>query len=144
MSLKRKKTTSETSANLTIREENKKSQKPQKSQKSQKPISVFEQVYELVLAIPSGKVMTYRQISLLLDERLSAAGVGWAMRATPNDERKIPWHRIINSRGGISTNKTLNFAPNLQQRLLEAENVVFNEQGLIDLNIYQWKKDNTN
>ena len=37
--------------------------------------SVFEQVYQLVLKIPVGRVMTYRQISLLLDERLSAAGV---------------------------------------------------------------------
>lgn len=101
-------------------------------------ISVFEQVYTIVLQIPVGRVMTYRQISLLLDERLSAAGVGWAMRATPNDNRQIPWHRVINSRGGTSTDKLLNLAPNIQRHLLEAEGLVFNEQGLIELKNYQW------
>jgi methylated-DNA-protein-cysteine methyltransferase-like protein len=114
----------------------------QKRTKTNNPdFSVFEQVYKIVLQIPPGKVMTYGQISLILGERLSAAGVGWAMRATPNDERKIPWHRVINSRGGISTNKILNVAPNLQQNLLESEGLVFNEQGLIDLKTYQWKPD---
>ncbi len=101
-------------------------------------VSVFEQVYQLVLQIPVARVMTYRQISLLLDERLSAAGVGWAMRATPKDSRQIPWHRVINSRGGTSTDKLLNFAPNIQRHLLEAEGLVFNEQGFIDLKTYQW------
>lgn len=109
---------------------------------SAKSESVFEQVYKIVLQIPSGKVMTYGQISRLLDERLSAAGVGWAMKATPNDSRQIPWHRVINSRGGISTEKILNFAPSLQLHLLEAEGIVFNEQGLIDLKTYQWFPEN--
>lgn len=118
------------------------SQKRDKTDSSD--FSVFERVYKIVLQIPPGKVMTYGQISLLLDERLSAAGVGWAMRATPNDDRKIPWHRVINSRGGTSTNKVLNVAPNLQQNLLESEGLIFNEQGLIDLKIYQWKPDTLN
>ncbi|KAF0249051.1 MAG: methylated-DNA-protein-cysteine methyltransferase related protein [bacterium] len=119
MSLKRKKSTSTTTKNASSP-------------------SVFEQVYQLVLQIPVGRVMTYRQISLLLDERLSAAGVGWAMRATPSDSRQIPWHRVINSRGGTSTDKLLNFAPNIQRHLLEAEGLIFNEQGFVELKTYQW------
>jgi len=105
----------------------------------EKSSSVFEQVYKIVLQIPLGKVATYGQISRLLGERLSAAGVGWAMKATPNDNRKIPWHRVVNSRGGISTEKLLNFAPSLQQHLLESEGVVFNQQGFIDLKVFQWQ-----
>ncbi len=105
--------------------------------------SVFEEVYKIVLQIPIGKVMTYGQISRLLDERLSAAGVGWAMKATPNDGRQIPWHRVINRLGGISTEKTLNFAPSLQANLLQAEGVIFNEQGLVDLKKYQWFPENS-
>src|SRR2546422_8751679 len=87
--------------------------------------SVFEQVYWWVLQIPRGKVMTYGQISRLMDERLSAQAVGWALHATPDDGRKIPWHRVINSRGGISTSRGLNHPPGLQRGLLEAEDVVF-------------------
>ncbi len=105
----------------------------------EKSSSVFEQVYKIVLQIPLGKVATYGQISRLLGERLSAAGVGWAMNATPNDNRKIPWHRVVNSRGGISTEKLLNFAPSLQQHLLENEGIVFNQQGFIDLKVFQWQ-----
>lgn len=99
---------------------------------------VFEQVYHYVLQIPPGQVMTYGQLSRLLEERLSPVGVGWALRAAPK-ESNVPWHRVINSRGGISTDKLLNHTPGLQQRLLEAEGVVFNEEGLLDLARYQWQ-----
>src|SRR4051812_21468502 len=100
--------------------------------------SVFEQVYNLVLQIPRGKVATYGQISRLMNERLSAVAVGWALRAVPKDKREIPWHRVINSRGGVSTEKLLSHAPNLQRNLLEAEGIIFNERGFIDLAVYQW------
>jgi methylated-DNA-protein-cysteine methyltransferase related protein len=107
--------------------------------------SVFEQVYRLVLKIPSGRVMTYGQISRLMEERLSAQAVGWALHALPNDGRQIPWHRVINSRGGISTTRIVTQSPNLQRSLLEAEGVVFDDRGLIDLAKYQWqpKKNRT-
>lgn len=106
--------------------------------KSREDDTVFEQVYKIVLKIPQGKVMTYGQISRVLNERLSAAGVGWALHATPQDERRIPWHRVVNSRGGISTTKIIAQHPNLQQAMLEEEGVVFNDKGFIDLSIYQW------
>ena len=60
---------------------------------------VFEKIYRLVLRIPPGRVMTYGQIARLLEERYSPRLVGWAMHATPHDERNIPWHRVINFRG---------------------------------------------
>jgi hypothetical protein len=74
-----------------------------------------------------------------MHERLSAAGVGWALKATPQDARQIPWQRVVNSKGGISTGKVLIFAPDLQRHLLETEGIVFQEQGFIDLNVYQWQ-----
>ncbi len=100
---------------------------------------VFAQVYAIVSQIPVGKVMTYGQISRLMQERLSALAVGWALRAVPDNEPKIPWHRVINARGGISTTKLLNHVPHLQRHLLEAEGVVFNKQGLVPLADYQWQ-----
>src|SRR5215831_18558099 len=65
--------------------------------------AVFEKIYRIVLLIPKGRVMTYGQIARLLGERYSPRLVGWAMHATPKDGRNIPWHRVINSQGGIST-----------------------------------------
>lgn len=83
--------------------------------------------------------MTYGQIARLLEGKYSPRLVGWAMHATPHDDRNIPWHRVINSKGGISTGRiTAVEDPNLQRYLLEAEGIPFNESGYCDLNAYQW------
>lgn len=99
---------------------------------------VFEKIYRLVLRIPRGRVMTYGQIARLLEERYSPRLVGWAMHATPRDERNIPWHRVINSRGAISTGRVILQEPDLQRLMLEAEGVVFDDRGHCDLRVYQW------
>jgi methylated-DNA-protein-cysteine methyltransferase-like protein len=98
----------------------------------------FEKIYRLVLRIPRGRVMTYGQIARLLEDRYSPRLVGWAMHATPKDERNIPWHRVINSRGGISTGRVILAEPDRQQLMLEAEGVVFDTGGHCDLSSYQW------
>jgi methylated-DNA-protein-cysteine methyltransferase related protein len=98
----------------------------------------FEQIYRIVLRIPRGRVMAYGQIARLLDDRYSPRLVGWAMHATPQDGRDIPWHRVINSKGGISTGRVIIAEPQLQRYLLEAEGVVFDERGHCDLSLYQW------
>ena len=99
---------------------------------------VFEEIYRLVLRIPHGRVMTYGQIARLLDDRYSPRLVGWAMHATPQDDRNIPWHRVINSRGAISTGRVILHEPERQRWMLEAEGVVFNDRGCCDLSVYQW------
>jgi methylated-DNA-protein-cysteine methyltransferase-like protein len=99
---------------------------------------VFEKIYRLALRIPRGRVMTYGQIARLLEERYSPRLVGWAMHATPHDERNIPWHRVINSRGGISSGRVILAEPDRQRLMLEAEGVVFDARGHCDLSVYQW------
>gem|GEM_PF-173327 len=98
----------------------------------------FEKIYRLVLRIPRGRVMTYGQIARLLEDRYSPRLVGWAMHATPKDARNIPWHRVINSQGGISTGRVIVQEPQLQRYLLEAEGVVFDARGHCELQVYQW------
>jgi methylated-DNA-protein-cysteine methyltransferase-like protein len=104
---------------------------------------VFEKIYKLVLKIPRGRVMTYGQIARLLEDRYSPRLVGWAMHVTPQDGRAIPWHRVINSQGSISTGRIILHEPNLQRYLLEAEGVVFDERGRCDLGVYQWSPRKT-
>ncbi|SRR6266404_5708219 len=99
---------------------------------------VFEKIYRLVLRIPPGRVMTYGQVSRLLEERYSPRLVGWAMHATPHDERNIPWHRVINSRGATSTGRITIQEPDLQLLMLESEGVIFDDRGHCDLAVYQW------
>jgi methylated-DNA-protein-cysteine methyltransferase related protein len=106
--------------------------------RAEKYEQVFEQIYRIVLKIPRGRVMTYGQIARLMDDRYSPRLVGWAMHAVPQDHRNIPWHRVINSKGGISTGRVIIQEPQLQRYLLEAEGVVFDARGHCDLGVYQW------
>jgi len=95
-------------------------------------VGPFQQVWALVRRIPRGRVATYGQLSQLIDRRLTPVGIGWAVRAAP--EGTIPWHRVVNSKGSISTD---NEHPGLQRSLLEAEGVRF-AGGAIDLAKYGW------
>jgi methylated-DNA-protein-cysteine methyltransferase related protein len=96
-----------------------------------------ELVYQLVLRIPSGRVMSYGLVARVLGAGYDARAIGNVMYATPQDGRNIPWHRVINSQGGCSTTgRTM--PPDLQQRLLEAEGVVFNDNGRCALEKYLW------
>lgn len=96
---------------------------------------VFEAVYELVRAIPPGRVMTYGQISGLLGSRISPVAVGWALHGCPED---VPWHRVVNASGGFSTDRLPDLPPGLQRALLEAEGVEIRLNGTLDLGRYRW------
>ncbi|MFN0123366.1 MAG: MGMT family protein [Blastocatellia bacterium] len=99
--------------------------------------SFRERAYELVLRIPAGRVMTYGLVARTLGAGYDARAIGNIMFATPKDGRQIPWHRVINSHGGCST-AGMTTPPDLQQRLLAAEGVVFNDKGRCRLDQYLW------
>lgn len=96
--------------------------------KNGKTVGPFQRVWSIVKRVPRGRVVTYGQLSQMIERRLSPVGVGWAIRAAP--EGSIPWHRVVNSRGGISTEGE---HPGLQRAMLEAEGVVFDREGHIEL-----------
>jgi len=99
--------------------------------------SFRERVYQLVERIPRARVMSYGQVARVLGAGYDARAIGNVMHATPRDGRQIPWHRVINSKGGCST-AGLTMPPDLQQRLLEGEGIVFNEHGYCALANYVW------
>lgn len=94
----------------------------------------FERVWMIVQQIPRGRVATYGQISQMIDRRLTPIAIGWALRAVP--EGAIPWHRVVNASGGISTDRE---HPGLQRALLEAEGVRFDVRGCVDLERIGWR-----
>jgi methylated-DNA-protein-cysteine methyltransferase-like protein len=98
--------------------------------------SFFEQVYEVVRRIPRGQVATYGQVARLLGTPRAARTVGWALHSIPKGN-DVPWHRVLNARGGISLGARGQAAA-LQQSLLEDEGIVFDDSGRIDLDKYGW------
>ena len=96
---------------------------------------LYDQIYELVCLIPEGKVATYGQIAAIVGG-CTPRQVGYAMAATPAS-RDIPWHRVINSRGGISTRRGGD--GHVEQRiLLEAEGIAFDQNCRVDLCRVGW------
>ncbi len=99
-----------------------------------------ERVLGLVAQIPSGKVATYGQIALLVGQPRAARQVGGILYGLAAAEaERIPWQRVINAQGGISTYKV--GAGELQRALLESEGVVFDAQGRCDLARYRFAYD---
>lgn len=95
-----------------------------------------ERVYALVRQIPKGRMMTYGQIAIILGEGYTARTIGYVMHGADNE--KVPWQRVINSKGACSTGK-MTLPVNLQQSILESEGVVFDKKGKCDLRKYLWQ-----
>jgi methylated-DNA-protein-cysteine methyltransferase-like protein len=94
----------------------------------------FQRVHDVVALIPRGHVVTYGQIALHLGMPHGARTAGWALHGCPSH---LPWHRVVNARGGISR-KGRDLSGALQRALLEEEGVVFDESGHIDLSQFGW------
>jgi methylated-DNA-protein-cysteine methyltransferase-like protein len=95
-------------------------------------------VYALVRKVPRGRVTTYGQIATLLGSPRVARQVGWAMAAAlPEAAEPVPWHRVINAKGGISSRGDVMRAQEQRERL-EAEGVQFGADGTVDLDRYRW------
>jgi methylated-DNA-protein-cysteine methyltransferase-like protein len=95
-----------------------------------------ERVYAVVRRVPRGRVTTYGDVATILGSPRVARHVGWALAALR--EPGVPWHRVINYRGGISFRGEVGRA-SLQRRLLEKEGVRFDEDGLVDLERLRWR-----
>jgi methylated-DNA-protein-cysteine methyltransferase-like protein len=105
--------------------------------------SIFnQQVWEIVRRVPPGRVTTYGEIARLIpipegmDPKAYLAFaprcVGGAMAACPGD---VPWQRVINSKGEISTRP----GAQTQRQLLEEEGLQFDQRGKIDLKTFGWQ-----
>ena len=100
-------------------------------------MKTYAKIYKLVRKISKGKVATYGQIGQMLD--LDPRVVGWALNRLVGQKSNVPWQRVINSKGTISTNKVINIPLGLQKTLLEKEGIKFDSKGKINLKNYLWK-----
>lgn len=102
-------------------------------------ISEFtKKVMQQINKIPAGKVATYKQIAELAGKPQGSRGVAWILHSC-STTYKLPWHRVLNSKGKISFEfNSHNFRK--QKKKLENEGIVFGAEGQLSLVKYQWKK----
>ncbi|OGE86154.1 MAG: hypothetical protein A3J48_00860 [Candidatus Doudnabacteria bacterium RIFCSPHIGHO2_02_FULL_46_11] len=108
-------------------------------------MATFKEIYKVVKAIPKGKVASYGQVAVMVGSPRGAQMVGWALhdmdQSSGQTSKKsrgltweaVPWHRVINARGEISTTCREHSAA-LQAGLLQEEGV---EVKLTPENIYK-------
>jgi methylated-DNA-protein-cysteine methyltransferase-like protein len=92
-----------------------------------------EIVWQLVAAIPKGRVTTYGQLAQLAGFPNHARYVGTILKKLPM-ATTLPWHRVVNAKGQLS------FAVDskqygIQKSRLEAEGIVF-QGATVSLRIY--------
>jgi methylated-DNA-protein-cysteine methyltransferase-like protein len=106
------------------------------------PAAFNRRVWDIVRQIPAGRVASYGQIAWLMPPpegvevpaylALGPRWVGSAMARCPDD---VPWQRVINAKGEIS----LRPGAERQRRELEAEGVLFDDSGRVDLARFGWR-----
>ena len=99
--------------------------------------STFQLIYDVVKQIPKGRVATYGQVATLAGNPRWSRVVGYALHVNP-EPGTIPCHRVVNRLG--ETSKAFAFGgEDMQRILLEEEGIVFDENGKVNLERFQWR-----
>lgn len=97
----------------------------------------FEQVYQVVRLVPSGRVTSYGAIAKYLGAASGARMVGWAMNAA-HSHPDVPAHRVVN-RNGLLTGKHHFLTETAMQEALESEGVEVADDKVVDFKNRYWE-----
>lgn len=95
-------------------------------------------VLKTVERIPAGRVTSYGAVAAMAGQPRAARGVGWILHGLPHDT-DLPWWRVVNASGGLSTYKLPGGAGPLQRARLEAEGIVFDGQDRVSDGRFWWE-----
>lgn len=95
-----------------------------------------DRVIAIVQKIPYGRVTTYGTIATLAGLPRGARLVGGVLHFN-SEGLNLPWQRIINRQGFIST-KCLEHPKQLQKALLQKESIEVSKDFMVDLKKYGW------
>lgn len=88
-------------------------------------------VYEVVAAIPKGKVSSYGEVARLAGYPGYQRMVGRILRDV-SDEMRLPCHRVLNSQGRLVPGWTQ------QVTLLHNEGITLKPNGCVDMKKFGW------
>jgi len=97
--------------------------------------SFSQRVKDVIRKIPRGKVATYGQIAAIAGNHRAARQVVWILHSSTRKD-KLPWHRVVGSKGKISLKP--NYGYEIQRELLRKEGVKFSKSDNIDFKLYLW------
>lgn len=93
-----------------------------------------QRVYDIVAAIPKGKVMSYGQIAALAGAAWAAWEVGQIAHTGP---ASLPWQRVVNKNGGLARG----YPGGLEghKRAIEADGIEVNDEYTIKIAELLWR-----
>lgn len=97
----------------------------------------FQMVYEVARLIPKGRVTSYGAIAKYLGAAGSARIVGYAMNAAGSQKKKVPAHRVVNSKGILSGKHHFS-DPFEMEALLKKEGIKVKKDAVVDFAKYYW------
>ena len=95
-----------------------------------------QNVYNYLLTIPKGKVVTYSQIGEALGNKYYARAIGNILHNNPNPD-KYPCYKVVDSKGKLAINFGDGGIEIQKKRLISDGIEVINNK--VDLNRYQMK-----
>jgi methylated-DNA-protein-cysteine methyltransferase-like protein len=99
-----------------------------------------EAVLRIVARIPKGRVTSYGAVAAMAGQPRAARGVGWILnRLDPDTD--LPWWRVVNRDGELSTYRLPGGAGPLQRARLEKEGVAFDSAGQVAGDGSWWRPD---
>src|SRR3954468_15980107 len=107
-----------------------------KKKVEKKERNFFEDVYEVVMLVPKGRITSYGAIARYLGTAMSARMVGWAMNGAHTD-KNIPAHRVVNSQG-LLTGKHHFKTPTAMESRLKKEGVKVVKDKIVDFDKKFW------
>jgi len=84
--------------------------------------SIYDAIYDVVRAVPKGRVTSYGAVAAAIGAASGARVVGYAMNTCSGVKPKVPAHRVVN-RNGLLTGKHHFSPPEKMQQLLEKEGI---------------------
>lgn len=97
-----------------------------------------QKVYDYLITIPKGKVVTYKQIGEFLGNKGLARAIGNILHKNPDGD-KYPCYKVLNSKGELAEAFVFG-GKDIQRKRLEKDGIkVVNNK--VDLKIYQWKQN---
>lgn len=99
--------------------------------------NIYDVIYDVVRAIPKGRVSSYGAVAAAIGVASGARVVGYAMNNCHGANPKVPAHRVVN-RNGMLTGKHHFETPTKMEELLKKEGVTVKGDKVVDFEKLFW------
>ena len=99
--------------------------------------SIYNAIYDIVRAIPKGRVTSYGAIAAAIGAKGAARMVGYAMNHSHAMQPKVPAHRVVNRNGMLTGKHHFETSTQMEASLIKEGISVLDDQ-IVDFEKFFW------